>query len=69
MFNNKALQDLMQKEMNRKQFLQIVGAGILGLVGFTAFINNLDKFAQKNTAQIKTGQKSQKGYGASAYGR
>ncbi len=63
MINTEILQQLTSKELSRKQFLQLVGAAILSIVGFTAFLNNLDKFANTQTRQ-----KVKRGYGNSAYG-
>lgn len=64
MVNKKLFNELLNKSVDRKQFLQIVGAALLGMVGFTAFIKNLDKFAGHHT-----GKKPVSGYGASPYGR
>lgn len=64
MINTKLIQDLTRKEMSRKQFLQLVGAAILSVIGFTAFLKNLDKFATTQTRQVKT----KAGYGSSPYG-
>jgi hypothetical protein len=68
MIKNKTLQDLLYKDMTRKQFLQVVGAAILGIIGFTNFLNNLDKFAKTQTAH-KPSKEIVSGYGSSAYGR
>jgi len=58
-------QELLQKEMNRKEFLQHVGIGVLGVVGVTALISNLEKFFNPK----KENSESQSGYGYSPYGK
>jgi len=68
MIKNKTIQDLLNKEMNRKQFLQVAGAAILGIIGFTNFINNLDKIAKTQTVK-KPSKEVVSGYGSSVYGR
>lgn len=69
MINNKLFQELLNKDMTRKQFLQVIMAGILSIVGFTAFLNNLDKFARTNTQQNESKRVADRGYGSSPYGR
>ena len=68
MLKNKTIQELLNKEMSRKQFLQVAGAAVLGIIGFTNFINNLDKIAKTQTVQ-KPIKEVVSGYGSSAYGR
>lgn len=66
MLNTKTIQQLAKKEMNRKQFLQFVGTAVLSIIGLTAFLNNLNKFAsQPRPAPPKSKDNS---YGGSAYG-
>lgn len=70
MINNKVFQELLQKEMDRKQFLKLLGAGIAGIIGITAFLNNLEKISQTEVKPRESGPKiSSKGYGSSAYGQ
>ena len=57
--------ELLQKKMNRKEFLQHVGIGVLGVIGVTAFVSNLEKFFNPK----KANSESQSGYGYSPYGR
>lgn len=59
------LQELMQKEMSRKEFLRIVGAGVLGIIGVTGLLQNLHKLAGAHTKQ----NQSVSGYGSSPYGK
>lgn len=64
MLNTRSLQQLLQKDMSRKEFLQTIGAILLGFIGLTAFLKNIDNFTQ---AQTKG--KAETGYGKSPYGR
>lgn len=60
------LESLMQTEVNRKEFLKYVGVALLGLIGATTMLQNLNKALDHK----KPGQKTQKsGYGATPYGR
>lgn len=67
MIDTKNLQSLLKKDMTRKEFLQTAGAAILGIVGLTAFLKNLDKFAGNQTKTLSNSKKT--GYGSSPYGR
>jgi len=70
MINNKLFQDLLEKEMDRKQFLKVLAAGVVGLIGITAFMNNLEKVSRIEVKPSETNpQISSKGYGGSAYGK
>jgi predicted tellurium resistance membrane protein TerC len=64
MINKKIFNELLQKDMSRKQFLQMAGAAVLSVIGFTAFLKNLEKFAGHHS-----GKKVERGYGSSSYGR
>lgn len=57
------IQKLLQKDMNRRQFLAHIGAGFLMIIGVSGLIKHLLQFdsAGKNK-QLASG------YGASAYG-
>ncbi len=61
------IHELLQKEVSRKEFLRYVGAAILGVIGITQILNNL----QKSLAPQKKIESSEKtaGYGATPYGR
>lgn len=64
--NIKLHQELFNKQLTRKQFLQVIGATILSVIGFTAFITNLNQFAQnKPSTPTDIGLD----YGESAYGQ
>lgn len=69
MINNKVFQDLLQKEMDRKQFLKVLGAGIMAMIGVTAFLNNLEKISRVEVApKTVDTHVARKGYGGSVYG-
>ena len=58
------LQKLFTKEMNRKEFLAHVGAGMLTLIGISGLLKHLVNY---NTSGTPTKQVAS-GYGLSAYG-
>lgn len=64
MIDSKKLQNLLQADMTREQFLRAGIAALFGIVGLTAFIKNMDAFTQNRTKPT-----SQTGYGKSPYGR
>lgn len=66
MMDSKNIQELLKKDMTRKEFIQVLGAAGLGIIGLTAFLKNIDLFAQSQT-QPKSVRKT--GYGTSMYGR
>lgn len=46
---NIKIEDILQKEMSRTEFLGLVGAGLLSMVGVTALLKNLgDIFGKSN---------------------
>lgn len=60
------IQELMQQEISRKEFLRYIGIALLGMAGVTAFLQNLSgSFNQPKQVEQKKGS----GYGYSAYGR
>lgn len=58
--------DLFNQEVDRKQFLQIVGVSILGLIGVTTFLQNLIKFSQPKGASQR---QESLNYGETFYGQ
>ena len=58
---NKALQNLMQKEMTRKEFLAAIGLALASILGFSSVLRLL---TGKDHAQQSSG-----GYGSRTYGR
>jgi hypothetical protein len=64
---NKQIDEILQKRMDRKDFLKHVGMGVAIITG-TAGIIKLLKPANGNMAKTNHGQHVAMGYGASAYG-
>ena len=65
------VQNLMEQEVSRKEFLRYIGIAILSVVGITNLIKNLSQPLQL-PVQTKTIEKNSQlsgGYGISAYGR
>lgn len=57
---------LMQQEVSRKEFLRYVGIALLGVIGVTSMLQNLNKSLGEHATPT---QKPSTGYGVSAYGR
>lgn len=60
---NLKIEDILQKEMSRTEFLGLVGAGILSAVGVTALLKNLGDIFGKSTQK-----QSVLNYGNDSYG-
>lgn len=56
----KGLQQLLQKDMDRKEFLQHVGVGVAAVVGITTVVNTVSQLGKNKTYSS--------GYGSSVYG-
>lgn len=61
-------QQILTKEMNRKEFLQHIGVFIVGAIGITAFTNQFLKLGNHQPAK-QVGSSQPNGYGARSYGR
>lgn len=59
--------ELLKKEMTRTEFLGLVGAGILSMIGISALMKNLANNLG-STSQPKPLTDASKGYGQSTYG-
>ncbi len=61
----KQLDDLLQQELSRAEFIKVVGLALLGVVGVSGFLKNLHRSlpGQKNTHNLV------QGYGRGPYGR
>lgn len=57
--SSKLIQDLMDKEVNRKEFLAHLGAGALAIIGVSGLLKNLGEIGRPARPQ---------GYGSSSYG-
>lgn len=60
----KYVEELMQKELSRKEFLALVGAGVVSVFGFSQILKAL--LEQKPAGRQQT--TAAVGYGGSAYG-
>jgi hypothetical protein len=58
------LQQLLTKDVSRKEFLAIVGLGILSIFGLSSII----KFLTGHNISLENHAKVKGGYGSSAYG-
>lgn len=56
------LQKLFDKQMNRKEFLAHMGAGVLAVVGVSGLLKNLVNYSSRPRRQVSSG------YGSSSYG-
>lgn len=66
---SKTVENLLKREMTRKDFLKLTGATLIGIVGISNILNNLDKFTGPEKKPEVKDQKAVSGYGNSAYGR
>ena len=58
---NLPINELLQKEMSRKDFLRLVGVGLLTIGGVNALLKNFEHLGKA--------PKKSAGYGSSAYGK
>jgi len=58
---------MMQREINRGEFLKFMGVGLLGLVGAVGFMKNLHQAMPDHSSNKK--QVASSGYGRSPYGQ
>lgn len=58
---------IMQREVNRGEFLKFMGVALLGLFGVVGFMKNLHEIVPAQTAGKN--QRFSGGYGRSPYGR
>lgn len=68
MIDTRHLQELMEREVSRKEFLRYVGVAFLSVIGVSNIIKNLNQPLQLPNSQ-HTATKEVSGYGMSAYGR
>lgn len=61
------LNEIMQQEISRQEFLRYIGLALLSLFGVAAFLQNLSNLVgQKSTPKS---EQSSAGYGMTPYGR
>ena len=58
------LDSLLQKEMDRKDFLKMVGVGFVAITGVMSLLKTLNGLGGSSTSSSKRAN----GYGSSAYG-
>lgn len=63
--NLKSVQQLLETEMDRKEFLTYLGASLLAVVGISGLLKALAPPTKQNNSQSN----SRTGYGSSPYGR
>lgn len=59
------INDLLQQDVSRKEFLRYLGIALLSVIGVTSMLQNLQNAAQTPVQK----QTNNVGYGTSAYGR
>jgi len=64
---NKQIDDILQKRMDRKDFLKHIGMGVAIITG-TAGVIKMFKPSSNNVSKTPQKQSVAMGYGASAYG-
>lgn len=52
--------------MDRKEFLHLVGASIIGIIGVSKILKSLEEMNKNSSPGMKSAPK--KGYGSTAYG-
>jgi hypothetical protein len=58
------LDQILEKEMDRRDFLAHIGAGFMALIGFSSILKALSGNHSSSSSTHRTG-----GYGGSVYGR
>lgn len=69
MVKNKTIEELLKREMTRRDFLKLTGATLVGIIGISNVLKNIDKFATPSRKPVAQNQKVDRGYGANPYGR
>lgn len=60
------IQEIMQKDVSRKEFLRYVGIAFLSVIGVAAMMQNIQSSLGGSSAKSEV---RQSGYGGSAYGK
>lgn len=61
---------VLQKEMDRRAFLAVIGSGLVAVVGISRLLGHLEHAIEKPTASMPVPPPpGPAGYGKSAYGR
>ena len=61
--------ELLEQEMDRKDFLKSVGLGLMLLMGGGMIVNAISGMNKSTSQHTSTTQRTSSGYGASGYGR
>ncbi len=61
------IQEVMQQELSRKDFIKYIGIALLSMVGVASFLQNLTNNLQSSSMSSPKPQVG--GYGGSPYGR
>lgn len=61
----KELRDILEKEMDRKDYLKYLGVGLMAIVGLTSAAKAVTSFHARNETGTRS---SNTGYGSSSYG-
>ncbi len=69
MIDTKHIQELMEREVSRQEFLRYVGVAFLSIIGVSNLIKNLNQPLHLPVAAPKQLDNKLPGYGMSAYGR
>jgi hypothetical protein len=64
---SKAIRQLLEKEVTRKEFLQFAGAALIAVLGLNNFIALLTHFGTSTTKS--SSEPASHGFGASRFGR
>jgi len=70
LFNSKIVHTALDREMDRRQFLKIVGFVILGVIGFNKISNSLNQaiIDHEQATSINSERKATRGFGSSRFG-
>ncbi len=63
------IQQVLVKQMSRKEFLKHIGLFMVGVAGISAAISQFAQLSSYQPSQKKTAALQSRGYGAQPYGR
>lgn len=66
MFKNQSVQNILEQEVTRKQFLVHIGLALLALIGLPSFLKSLNSAFTAQSKEVRPNV-SAGGYGMSAY--
>lgn len=65
---NKNINDLLDRDISRKEFLQFIGGGIIVLFGLQNLINYLSHYNPGSSDPTKQPSETRHGFGSSKFG-